>query len=375
MLDVAARAGVSKSLVSLVLQGSPAVSAKRRDAVLQAADELGYRANGLARRLVSGKTRTCGVLVTDLHNPFYAEVLDGINAATRRNQFHALVVSAEHPGDAADAVEVLLELRVEGLLLVGSEMPASELEELARQVHTVAVGAGTSDLYEGLDTIVNDDFLGAKLAVEHLAALGHRSIVHLCDDEAAAGRLRRAGYEDAMSELGLGAHIAVFAGDVTELGGYRSALAALAADPATTAMFVVNDFAAVGAYDAVEESGLEVPNQLSLCGYDNTFLAATHHLSLTTVSQPRREMGELAVKSLLERVGGRRHPTHQVLPPELVVRSSTARPRPAAVRRERSSACRWASDLVRSKTVNPAAVDGSPDRGAEGETTGSGIRG
>jgi DNA-binding LacI/PurR family transcriptional regulator len=340
MFDVAARAGVSKSLVSLVLQGAPAVSAKRREAVLQAAAELGYRPNGLARRLVSGKTRACGVLVTDLHNPFYAEVLDGINTAARHNQFHALVVSAEHPSEASEAVEVLLELRVEGLLLIGSEMPAPELEELARQAHTVVVGAGPIDQYEGLDTIVNDDFLGAKLAVEHLARLGHRAIAHLCDDYAAAGRMRRAGYEAAMSELGLGAHVAVYSGDVTEQGGYSAAGAALEADPAITAIFVVNDLAAVGAYDAVEEIGLDVPTELSRCGYDNTFHAATHHLTLTTVSQPRRDMGELAVEALLERVGGRRRPKNQMLPPELVVRSSTARPRRSTVPRRRPAAPR-----------------------------------
>jgi len=326
MVDVAARAGVSKSLVSLVFQGSTAVSPKRREAVLQAAADLGYRANGLARRLVSGRTRTCGVVVTDLHNPFYAEILDGINVACRKAGFHALVVSAGRANEVPESVELLLELRVEGLVLIGSEMLAPELEALALQVHTVLVGAGPADQYEGTDTIVNDDLLGARIAVQYLLSLGHRSVAHLGDDNAAAGRRRRAGYEEAMTEAGLESAIAVFAGDVSEHGGYRSALGALADSPSTTALFVVNDFAAIGAYDAVEEAGLAVPADISLCGYDNTFLSATRHLSLTTISQPRREMGELAVESLLERVAGRKEPKHQVLAPELVVRSSTGPP-------------------------------------------------
>lgn len=327
MVDVAARAGVSKSLVSLVFQGSPAVSAKRRQAVLDAAAELGYRTNGLARRLVSGRTHTCGVLVTDLHNPFYAEVLDGINAACRNADLHALVVSAAHPGEAREAVEVLLELRVEGLLLIGSEMPAEELEALARQVHTVVVGSGPVDQYQGTDTIVNDDLLGARMAVEHLVGLRHRSISHLSDENTAAGRRRRAGYAAAMAAAGLTSEVAVFPGDVNEHGGHQAAQRALADAPGTTALFVVNDFAAIGAYDAVEEAGLSVPGDMSICGYDNTFFAATRHLSLTTISQPRREMGELAVQSLLERGTGRSRPKHRVLAPELVVRSSTGPPR------------------------------------------------
>jgi DNA-binding LacI/PurR family transcriptional regulator len=327
MVDVAAQAGVSKSLVSLVFQGSPAVSARRRQAVLDAAADLGYRTNGLARRLVSGRTQTCGVLVTDLHKPFYAEVLDGINAACRDAGFHALVVSAAHPGEARDSVEVLLELRVEGLLLIGSEMPADELEALARQVHTVVVGSGPVDQYQGTDTIVNDDLLGARMAVEHLVGLGHRAIAHLSDEKAAAGRRRRAGYEAAMAAAGLGAAVAVFPGDVNEHGGHQAARHALADAPAITALFVVNDFASIGAYDAVEEAGLSVPSHVSICGYDNTFFAATRHLSLTTISQPRREMGQLAVASLLERVAGRSEPIHQVLAPELVVRGSTGPPR------------------------------------------------
>ncbi len=303
------------------------MSAKRREAVLQAAADLGYRANGLARRLVSGRTHTCGVLVTDLHNPFYAEILDGINAACRNAGFHALVVSAGSADEATESVELLLELRVEGLLLIGSEMLAAELEALALQTHTVVVGAGAEDQYQGTDTIVNDDLLGARMAVQHLVGLGHRSIVHLGDDNAAAGRRRRAGYEEAMAEAGLGSATAVFPGDVSEHGGRQAAIAALADAPTATALFVVNDFAAIGAYDSVEEAGLAVPVDMSLCGYDNTFLSATRHLSLTTISQPRREMGELAVQSLLERVAGRREPKHQVLAPELVVRSSTGRPR------------------------------------------------
>jgi DNA-binding LacI/PurR family transcriptional regulator len=334
--DVAARAGVSKSLVSLVLQGSPAVSEVRREAVLQAAAELGYRANGLARRLVSGRTHTCGVVVTDLHNPFYAEVLDGINAAARAARFRMLFVLGARAGEAVEAADGLLELRVEGLVLLGSELPPEVVERLGREVPAVVVGAGP-DRFRGVDTVVDDDFLGAKLVVGHLAGLGHRRIVHLAAEAAPAGRVRRAGYEAAMREAGLAGRIRVFPGDVTERGGRGAAAAALADDPRVTAMFAANDLAAVGAYDAIEDSGRSVPRDISLVGYDNTFLAQTHRLSLTTVNQPRREIGELAMRTLLSRIAGGHPQPLQVLPPELIIRRSTMPPPRRAARPARES--------------------------------------
>jgi DNA-binding LacI/PurR family transcriptional regulator len=311
-----------------VLQQSPSVSDQRREAVLKAAAELGYRANGLARRLVSGRTHTVGVVITDLLNPFYAEVFHGISDAARAASHRLLIVSGSAAGEVIDAADGLLELRVEGLVLLGSELPARSIELLAREVPVVVVAAG-AQRYRGVDTVVNDDFHGAKLAVEHLIGLGHRSIAHLAAEGASAGRMRRAGYESAMQQANLADHIRVLPGDVTERGGREAAALALRGDggPSVTAMFAANDLAAIGAYSAIESAGGSVPGTVSLVGYDNTFLAATHHLSLTTVSQPRREMGELAMRTLLSRLAGvRRRQRLQMLAPELVVRRSTAPP-------------------------------------------------
>lgn len=325
---MAARAGVSKSLVSLVLRDSPAVSVQRKEAVLKAAAELGYRANGLARRLVSGRTHTSGVVVTDLVNPFYAEVLQGINAAAQAASHRLLLVSGTDAAEAVEAAEDLLELRVEGLLLLGSELPGKVIERLGHEIPVVVVGAG-AERHGGVDTIVDDDYLGARMAVEHLVSLGHRRIAHLAAGATAAGRARRAGYAAAMSAAGLGELSYVLPGDVTERGGHAAAAEALRREgSAVTAMFAANDLAAVGAYDAIEEAGGSVPGTVSLVGYDNTFLAGTHHLSLTTVNQPRREMGDLAMRTLLERLNGTSatRPRLQMLAPELIVRRSTAPP-------------------------------------------------
>jgi DNA-binding LacI/PurR family transcriptional regulator len=306
------------------------VSDKRKEAVLRAAAELGYRANGLARRLVSGRTQTSGVVVTDLVNPFYAEVLQGINAAARAASHRLLIVSGAGATEVVEAAEDLLELRVEGLVLLGSELPGEVIERLGQEIPVVVVGAG-AERHRGVDTVVDDDDLGARMAVEHLISLGHRRIAHLAAEGTSAGRTRRAGYEAAMAAAGLGELIRVLPGDVTERGGHAAAAGALRrARGEVTAMFAANDLAAVGAYDAIEEAGGSVPGTVSLVGYDNTFLASTHHLSLTTVNQPRREMGDLAMRTLMERLNGTSaaRPRLQMLAPELIVRRSTAPPRP-----------------------------------------------
>ena len=303
------------------------VSGKRKEAVLKAAAELGYRANGLAQRLVSGQTHTSGVVVTDLVNPFYAEVLQGINAAARAAAHRLLLVSGAGAAEAVEAAEGLLELRVEGLVLLGSELPGEVIERLAREVPVVAVGAG-AERHRGVDTIVDDDYLGARMAAEHLISLGHRRIAHLAAESTSAGRARRAGYEAAMSGAGLAELICVLPGDVTERGGHAAAAGALrGSGSGVTAMFAANDLAAVGAYDAIEEAGGSVPGTVSLVGYDNTFLAGTHHLSLTTVDQPRREMGDLAMRTLMERQNSTSgSPRLQMLAPRLIIRRSTGPP-------------------------------------------------
>ena len=324
--DVAALAGVSKSLVSLVLQGSPRVSEERRKVVLTAVEELSYRPNRLARQLVTSRTRTVGAVVADLHNPFFHDVLDGLQAEAEKRGYRVLIGTGSLSSAEEAAVgELLLELRVEGLVLMGHDVPARQMAGLTAAAPCVVVARGPSR-GAGLDAVVNDDQVGMRLAVEHLVALGHRDIVHV-SGPTPSGRARAAAFQRAMLDLGLPAGGAVFPGGFTEEGGYGGATAALASRPRPTALVMANDIAAIGAYNAVDDAGLRIPLDVSVVGYDNTAIAATRHISLTTVDQPRREMGRLAFQSLWERVeDGRTRARHRVVVPSLVVRSSTAPP-------------------------------------------------
>lgn len=318
--NVAERAGVSKSLVSLVMRGSPHVSERRRQAVLQAARELGYRPNAVARSLVEGRTRLIGAIVADLHNPFFAEFLDGLQESLHGAGLRMLVGSGRwDPMFEAEAVEAFLEMRVDGLVLL-SVVPES-LKEATASVPVVMVGERD---VQGVDIVVDDDELGASLAVDHLVDLGHRRIAHIEGTRSTAARYRRIGYEKAMRRHGLAGEVVVQPGDFTEEGGYRAARELLRRDPRPTAIFAPNDLVATGALSAAVELDLRVPADLSVIGYDNTHLAAIRHISLTSVDQPRRDMGRLAAELLTARIGDPSRAARQnLVVPHLVVRSTT----------------------------------------------------
>src|SRR5579859_7997821 len=227
IIDVAGRAGLSKSVVSRAMRGEPSVSEASRAAVMAAAAELGYRANAVARSLVQRRTYNVGVVVSDLHNIFFAEVLDGLYAAAAEFGYRALITTGNRdPVAEQRALEQLLELRADGVVLAGSRMSAEVVASAARAVPIALVGSNLR--LEGVDVVVDDDFRGATLAVEHLVGLGHRDLALIDGGEGAGAAERRAGYQSAMRAAGLATHIRVEPGDFTEAGGYEAARRLLA---------------------------------------------------------------------------------------------------------------------------------------------------
>jgi DNA-binding LacI/PurR family transcriptional regulator len=324
IIDVATLAGVSKSLVSMVMRDDPGVSDTRRAAVLAAAAELGYRPNRAAAILAGTRTRTIGVVVDDFRNPWYVPMLDGIREALTPHGLRLTLADTRanaHLGSSP--FDDLLSLRVDGVVLAAEGFP-----DLTVPADTPVVVAGVrADLPGGLDVVASDEAAGARLAADHLVGLGHRRIAHVTGSGGPAAVRREATVARMVAS---GIEPLVYGdGPTSEQTGYRSTATALRDHPDLTAVFAANDVMAMGAIAAVHEAGLRVPQDVSVVGNDETPLAASPLLRLTTVDPHNDEVGRLAADRLVELIGAaaRSEPTRVLVPPSLVVRSTTAPPR------------------------------------------------
>ncbi|MEK9663690.1 MAG: LacI family DNA-binding transcriptional regulator [Candidatus Nanopelagicales bacterium] len=317
--DVAARAGVSKSLVSLALRNSPKVSPASRAAILTAAEELGYRPNRTASSLVQQRTHTIGVHILDLHNPVFAEILDGVHEAARQHEYSTLLVTgnADRQTEKREITR-LLESRVEGLILIAHRLSDEDVADIAAEVPTVVVTWPIEGIAQ-LDSVSGDDALGMRLGVDHLVALGHQRITHLSGGDNRIAHARQAGYEAAMAAHGLAPRIV--SGGFTEAAGYAAAREAVG-PPRPTALVVANDLAAIGALAAMRELGVNVPGDISIVGYDGMRLLES--LDVTTVTQPLADMGRQAANLLIERINQPGRPSvHSRVATGLVPRGSS----------------------------------------------------
>lgn len=326
MSDVAAASGMSRSLVSLVFQDSPKVSEESRERILAAAEKLGYRPNTLARNLASTRTNTIGVLLDDLHNPFFADILDAIEDAAAAQEYRVLQAAGRRDKQReSDAIRTFIDHRVDGLILVAPRISNDELAAVAKTVPTVMIAR--RDQLPYLDVIATNEQQAAEQVIDHLVGLGHTHIAHLDGGTGPGSELRAHEYERAMKAHGLTP--TVIPGDYTEAAG-EAAASKLAKNPKLlpTAMVCASDIEAAGVAAAFANAHIAIPNDVSLVGYDNTALAQLSLLNLTSVEQPTAEMAERAIELITKRLDEpKRTAAHLELTPSLVVRGSTSTPR------------------------------------------------
>jgi LacI family transcriptional regulator len=285
--DVAARAGVSVATVSRVLNEKAVVREETRREVTEAAKALRYVPNIAARSLSIRRSHTIGIVLPDVHGEFFSEVIRGIDLAARRAGYHILV-SGSH-SDVAEMLAVLEAMRgrVDGLVLMAPDVaPALLPEHLTAGMPLVLLNAADSTH----DMVTIDNFGGARAMMAHLAALGHRRIAFICGparNSDARERLR--GYRHAMRALET--ETLAVPGDFTEEAGYAATMQILAASPRPTAIFAANDAMAVGALAALVESGVVVPGQMAVTGFDDIPIARYVAPSLTTMRVDIAELG------------------------------------------------------------------------------------
>jgi DNA-binding LacI/PurR family transcriptional regulator len=330
--DVAERAGVSKSLVSLVMRGEPMVREEKRRRVHQAAEELGYRMNLAARSLSNVRSKTVGVLVADLRNPLLVDVIERAVQVFEDEGLSTLLISAVMPSRRTPvaridsrAIGALKDLRVEAMLVIGSVPDRKALAEALGDMPVVVAAAAA----EGLpaDVVRNDDHLGMRLVVDYLVAAGHTAVAHLGALGGAVAEERAAGYCAAMAHHGLESEIVVAESDFTEDAGYRGAARLLRGGRQVTAIAAVNDLAAIGAMSAVADAGLRVPGDVAVTGYDDTFVSAIRQVSLTSVNPDSSGIGTQAAHCLLRRIEDPGRPVEEhLLPPRFVARYSSGAP-------------------------------------------------
>lgn len=326
MEDVAREANVSRALVSLVIHDSPKVSEERRERVLAAINKLGYRPNAMARSLASRRTNTLGVMLNDLNNPFFTEIAASLERQASADGMRVLMTTGgRDPQRERAMLEALMEYRADGIVIASPVIKVAEIAAITDGTATVMISRSTTN--RAIDCVITNEAHGAKLAVDHLVELGHESIVHIDGRSAASSSGRRTGYKRAMKAAGLERHIRVLPGQFTEEAGVLATRSLLAEAERTgkmpTAIFAGNDLQACGALDTLEGAGLRVPEDVSLIGFDNTFLASLSHMSLTTIDQPRAEIGRVAVRLIRERLAGRRTQAVRRTVPTLVPRSTT----------------------------------------------------
>jgi DNA-binding LacI/PurR family transcriptional regulator len=320
--DVAAAAGVSTASVSLVLRGVAGPSAETRQRVLAAAAALGYRPDRTASLLARRRTHVLGVPVV-LRDPFRAELAEEVQLAADERGYSIALGAVTPVHDETRVVETLLDVRCEALVLLAPEMPPDAFVALGARVPLVVVGRHVTPSTFDVVRVADDD--GVAQAVDHLAELGHRTVVHVDGDDAPVAADRRAGFLAAARRHGLSAR--VLPGGLEEAAGAAAARALLDEPALPTAVIAANDRSAIGLLDMFLRAGVRVPDDVSVVGYDDSALARLAHIDLTTVSQETGAQAAHAVEAVVERLdGGRREPREVVLSPRLVVRGTTGPP-------------------------------------------------
>ncbi len=324
MKHVAAHAGVGLGTVSRVLNDDPEVSAAMRQRVLTAAQELGYTRSNVGRSLKTGKTGNVGVAIMSRHapvilNPFYAEVIGGIEEVLEEHDRHLLLSSLRRHGDLLDLAR---EGRVDALIVVGCDIADHDLEQLKESGRPVVL---VDHSYSGLPSVTSDQLRAGELAAEHLLERGCRFPAFVAENlENPNFLLRLQGFQETLQKRGVKLlATGIAAGGDSWDGGFHAMKRVLDSGARPDGVFAANDAAALSALRALQQAGLAVPGDVKVIGCDDIYLAEQAQPALTTLHIEKRRLGRLGAEQALKLLAAEHNGEAIVLAPTLLVRSST----------------------------------------------------
>jgi LacI family transcriptional regulator len=322
---VAEKAEVSVNTASRAINNKPDISKETKKRILQIAKELGYIRNAAAVALRTKKTGTIGVVIADNRNPFYAEVLNGIEEAAREKNYHIILANTQRDyRKEEEAINLLLAKRVDGLLITPVQDRDDDIKNLIdTNIPFVIVGRDFKNIE--VDAVYNDEVKGGFLATEYLIKKGHKRVALIngfLHKSPAKGRLE--GYKKVLKKYGIPFDDAlVTIGDIDVKDGYERTKQLLEKNLDFTAIFAYNDMMAFGAMQAVKEKGLRIPEDIGLVGYDDILFSSLISPSLSTIRLKKQELGAESVRLLLSRINGNRKKIKKVmLGVELQIRES-----------------------------------------------------
>jgi LacI family transcriptional regulator len=326
ILQVAKRARVSTATVSRVLNGFPGVRETTMARVRRAIAELNYVPNPHARSLRVGRTRLFGLIVSDINNPFFPELVDAFEALAAAEKIEVLFTHTNYdPRRLQSCVRRMIERSVDAIAVMTSEVDEPALEDAAKAGIPVVL-MNQRRLASRYPNVPVEYASGFREALDHLLALGHRDIGFIAGPETLySARARRAAFKTALKSHGL--HVRaewIAAGDMRVEGGRMAMEKLLACDPRPTAVLASNDLMAVGALQAAHAAHVAVPGSLSIIGFDDIPIAAMVHPPLSTIRHPRREVAARAFAALQLALKGAKADACPALQPHLVLRNSTA---------------------------------------------------
>lgn len=327
-LEVAAKAGVSRSAVSRVFTPGASVSKSTAQKVRKAADALGYRPNVIARSLITGRSRIIGLVVAYLENQFYPEAIERLSKSLQEQGYHLLVFMASNTAEEVDGViQELLDYQVDGIIAASVGL-SNDLTQRCAATGIPVVLFNRSQPDMALSSVTSANFEGGRKLADFLAAGGHKRIGHIAGWEGASTQIEReAGFVAGLEAHGM-ALSARKCGNFSLDGAKTAAREMFAVDAPPDAVFVANDHMAFGVMDVLRfELGLRIPDDVSVVGYDDVAIAAWPSYDLTTVRQPANQMVAHTVKMLLDRIeDGETLPKHVALDGPLIIRGSARIP-------------------------------------------------